>query len=269
MDHSLLADAAEMNFLQQAWHIITNLQQYVQWWVDQVGPWNLTLILFLIIFCETGLVVMPWLPGDSLLFVAGALCGPREGIQYKGYETWGDTISQNWAALKFAAQNGQLTLLTLMILLPIAAIFGDNLNYWIGRYFGPRIFKKPKSIFFNTDILHRTQGFYDKHGTKMVLLARFVPLVRTFAPFVAGVGKMNYRKFVAYGAVGAFLWVFVCAGAGFLFGNIGWVKEHFEIIVLAVILISIAPAVMAWMQARKEIKAAAAKAKAAAASAEN
>jgi membrane-associated protein len=253
MDHSLLA-ASDMNIFQHAWDVITNLQQYVQWWVDQLGPWNLTLILFLIIFCETGLVVMPWLPGDSLLFVAGALCGPKEGIQYKGFDSLGETLSQNWAAIKYAAHHGQLTLLTLMLLLPLAAILGDNLNYWIGRYFGPRIFKKQKSIFFNTEILHRTQAFYVRHGTKMVLLARFVPLVRTFAPFVAGVGRMDYHKFLSFGAAGAFLWVFICCTAGFLFGNIAWVKEHFEIIVIAVICISVAPAIMAWMQARKELK---------------
>ncbi|HEX2751340.1 MAG TPA: VTT domain-containing protein [Verrucomicrobiales bacterium] len=258
MHHSILANS-DMNFFQQAWDVITNLQQYVQWWVEAVGPWNLTLILFLIIFSETGLVVMPWLPGDSLLFVAGALCGPKEGIQYTSAGSFSDSLSQNWEAIKYAAQHGQLTLLTLVLLLPLAAILGDNLNYWIGHYFGPRIFKKPKSVFFNADILHRTQGFYDKHGTKMVLLARFVPLVRTFAPFVAGVGQMNYKKFFAYGGVGAFLWVFVCCTAGFLFGNISWVKEHFEIIVIAVICISVAPAIMAWVQARKEMKRQAAK----------
>jgi membrane-associated protein len=254
MDYSFLADASNTSFFHQVWDVITNLQDHAQHYVDKIGPWNLTLVLFLIIFSETGLVVMPWLPGDSLLFVAGALCGPREGIQYKGYDSFADTISGNWEAIKYAANHGQLTLLTLLMLLPFAAILGDNLNYWIGHYFGPRIFKKEKSVFFNTDILHRTQAFYVKHGTKMVLLARFVPLVRTFAPFVAGVGRMDYRKFFAYGAVGAFLWVFICCGAGFLFGNIGIVKEHFEIIVLAVICISLAPAVMAWMQARKEMK---------------
>jgi membrane-associated protein len=261
MDHSFLADASNMNFFQHVWDVITNLQDHAQHYVDKIGAWNLTLILFIILFSETGLVVMPWLPGDSLLFVAGALCGPKQGIQYQGYDSWSESIPQNWTAIKYAAQHGQLTLLTLLLLLPLAAILGDNLNYWIGHYFGPRIFKKEKSLFFNTDILHRTQAFYVKHGTKMVLMARFVPLVRTFAPFVAGVGSMNYKKFFAYGAVGAYLWVFICCTAGFLFGNIAWVKEHFEIIVLAVICISVAPAVMAWMQARKEMKRQAAAAK--------
>ena len=228
MDHSTLASAADMNFFQQFWDIVTNLQQYVVWWVEQIGPWNLTAILFLVIFCETGLIVMPWLPGDSLLFIAGSLCSTVAGSQ-----------------LSFAV---------LCVLLPVAAILGDNLNYWIGRWIGPRIFKKEQSLFFNAEILQRTHTFYEKHGRKTVILARFIPLVRTFAPFVAGVGKMEYLTFLLYGIIGAFGWVFICAGAGMLFGNIPWVKEHFEIIVLAVIGISIAPAVMAWMQARKEMK---------------
>lgn len=239
--------AADMNFFQQAWDIVTNLQQYVQWWVEDIGAFKLTAILFLIIFCETGLVVMPWLPGDSLLFVAGALCAPKEGLKFSSEVPWYESIAH-------AAQNGQLNLALLLVLLPVAAIVGDNLNYWIGRFTGPRIWKKQKSFFFNADILHRTQTFYEKHGGKMVVLARFVPLVRTFAPFVAGVGKMDYRRFFGYGLLGAFLWVFVCCSAGFLFGNIPWVKEHFEIIVIAVIGISVAPAIFAWIQARAEMK---------------
>jgi membrane-associated protein len=261
MELTFLANqGSDMTFFQQVWDIVTNLQENVQRWVDVVGAGNLTAILFLIIFCETGLVVMPWLPGDSLLFVSGALCGPKEGIQYSWTEGGGfwANISENLSAIKFAALNGQLTLSTLLILLPIAAIIGDNLNYWIGRYIGPRIFKKKKSIFFNAEILHRTQVFYDKHGGKMVLLARFVPLVRTFAPFVAGVGKMDYKRFFGFGVLGAFIWVFVCCSVGFLCGNIPVVKDHFEIIVLAVIVISILPAIMAWVQARRQIKEAAA-----------
>jgi membrane-associated protein len=264
MDLTQLAESApDTTFLQQVWHIVTHLQEHVQTWVEQLGAANLTAILFLIIFCETGLVVMPWLPGDSLLFVAGALCGPKEGIQYhQGTTFWNtftwDNISQNLSAIKYAALHGQLTLSALLVLLPLAAILGDNLNYWIGRAIGPKIFKKEKSLFFNAEILHRTQTFYNKHGGKMVLLARFVPLVRTFAPFVAGVGKMDYHRFVGFGAIGAFIWVFVCCAVGFLCGNIPVVKDNFEIIVIIVICISILPAVMAWMQARKQMKSAAA-----------
>ena len=219
---------ADTNIFQDFWNIVTNLQANVEKWVGELGPWAVTGILCLIIFCETGLVVMPWLPGDSLLFVAGSLCAP----------VIKDPLSFGW----------------LVLLLPLCAILGDNLNYWIGRYMGPKVFKKQKSFFFNADVLHRTQMFYEKHGGKMVLLARFVPLVRTFAPFVAGVGSMDYRKFLGFGIIGSFLWVAICAGAGLLFGNIPWVKEHFEIIVLAVIGISVAPAIFAWMQARAEMK---------------
>jgi membrane-associated protein len=243
----LAASAADMSFFQLIWDIVTNLQQYVQWWVDQIGPWNLTLILLLVIFCETGLVVMPWLPGDSLLFVAGALCTPREGLRFNDSEAWWETLAQ-------AIPNGQLNLAVLLVFLPLAAIVGDNLNYWIGRFIGPRVFKKEKSIFFNADVLRRTHNFYEKHGRKTVVLARFVPLVRTFAPFVAGVGKMDYLSFLLYGIIGAFVWVFVCCTAGFLFGNIPWVKDHFEVIVLAVIAISLMPAVIAWFGARREFK---------------
>jgi len=239
MDLLQLADAvsSDMSFFPKVWHIITNLQEYVVKWVGEIGPNNLTAILCLIIFCETGLVVMPWLPGDSLLFVAGSLCAQVAGAQ--------------------------LSFVALIILLPIAAILGDNLNYWIGRYTGPKVFKKQKSIFFNAEILHRTQAFYEKHGGKMVLFARFVPLVRTFAPFVAGVGKMDYRRFVTFGILGSFLWVGICCGAGAAFGNVPWVKDHFEIIVLCVIAISIMPAIMAWMQARRQMKEAAIEARAA------
>jgi len=215
-----------MEFFHQAWDIISNLQNYLEVWTGRYG--NLIyLILFLIIFCETGLVVMPFLPGDSLLFAAGALCAPSVG---------------------------KLNIAILGVLLPVAAIIGDNVNYWIGRYLGPKVFKKQKSIFFNTEILHKTQSFYAKHGRKMVVLARFVPLVRTFAPFVAGVGKMHYAVFLSYGIIGAFLWVWICSGAGYFLGNLPWVKEHFEIIVLGVIAISLLPAVFGWISALRQAK---------------
>jgi membrane-associated protein len=216
-----------MEFLQNAWDIVTNLKEHLTVWTRDYGTW-IYAILFLIVFCETGLVVMPFLPGDSLLFTAGALCAPAGG--------------------------GQMSLGLICILLPTAAILGDNLNYWIGRYLGPKVFSRQKSIFFNTEILHRTQRFNEKHGRKMVILARFIPLVRTFAPFVAGVGKMHYPTFLGFGIFGAFFWVIICAGAGFLFGNLPWVDKHFEAIILGVIGISLAPAVIAGLQARREMK---------------
>ena len=212
-----------MELIKSAWDIISNLQAHLQTWTLHYGTLTYW-ILFAIIFCETGLVVMPFLPGDSLLFVTGSLCA--------------------------AAGGGNLSLWVICVILPLAAILGDSLNYWVGRWIGPKIFKRPKSIFFNADVLRRTQLFYEKHGRGMVILARFVPLVRTFAPFVAGVGRMSYPIFLLFGIIGAFIWVIICAGAGYLFGNIPWVKEHFELIVLAVIAISILPAVLAWWNSR-------------------
>ena len=216
-----------MELLQQAWHFVTHLKESLGGWTLEYG--NMVYgILCLIVFCETGLVVMPFLPGDSLLFTAGALCAPAGG--------------------------GHMSLTLVCVLLPLAAIVGDNLNYWIGRFIGPKVFSRPKSIFFNADVLHRTQAYYDKHGRKTVILARFIPLVRTFAPFVAGVGRMNYPTFLAYGVIGAFFWVVVCAGAGYLFGNIPVVDKHFELIILGVIVVSLMPAVLAWFNARRETK---------------
>jgi membrane-associated protein len=215
-----------MEFLTQAWDIITNLQSYLETWTDRYRE-AIYLLLFAIIFCETGLVVMPFLPGDSLLFTAGALCAPEVG---------------------------KLNFWILFLILPIAAIIGDSLNYFIGRKLGPKVFSKDKSIFFNAEILHKTQLFYDKHGRKTVILARFIPLVRTFAPFVAGVGKMNYPVFLVNGILGAFIWVGVCAGAGYFVGNQPFVKKHFEVIILAVIFISILPAIIGFVQAKRESK---------------
>ena len=194
-------------------HLDTNLTQ----WATEYAGWIYG-ILFLIIFCETGLVIAPFLPGDSLLFAAGVV-----------------------------ATKGKMELWVLLIILPIAAILGDNLNYFTGRYFGPKVFKKEGSRWFSVKTLNRTQAFYDKHGPKTVVLARFIPLVRTFAPFVAGVGRMYYPRFMVFGVIGAFLWVFVCCSAGYMLADITWVKEHFELVVLAIIGISLLPAVIAYL----------------------
>lgn len=216
-----------MELLQNAWYFVTHLKESLAEWTGAYG--NLVYgILFLIVFCETGLVLMPFLPGDSLLFTAGALCAPAGG--------------------------GNLSLLWICVLLPTAAVLGDTVNYWVGRFLGPKVFSREKSMLFNTDVLHKTQSYYDRHGKKTVILARFIPLVRTFAPFVAGVGKMHYPTFLAYGILGAFFWVIVCAGAGYLFGNLPFVTKHFELIILAVIGVSLAPAVIAWLSARAEAK---------------
>lgn len=168
-------------------------------------------ILFVIIFIETGLVFTPFLPGDSLLFAAGA-----------------------FAAL------GSLNIVSILILLIIAAILGDTCNYWIGHFFGEKLVANPK-VPINKDHIEETQKFFDKHGGKTIILARFVPIVRTFAPFVAGIGKMTYKHFISYNIIGGIAWVLLATLAGYFFGNITFVKENFSLIILAVILISVLP----------------------------
>lgn len=169
------------------------------------------LILFVIIFIETGLVVTPFLPGDSLLFAAGA-----------------------FAAL------GSLNILVLILMLAAAAILGDSVNYWIGHFFGERIIANPK-IPIKKAHIDETHRFFDKYGGKTIILGRFVPIVRTFAPFVAGVGKMDYPKFISYNVVGGVLWVLIATLGGYFFGNIPWVKENFSVVILAIIVISVMP----------------------------
>ena len=178
------------------------------------------IILFLIVFCETGLVVTPFLPGDSLLFATGA----------------------------FAAQ-GVLNILITIILLTLAAVLGDSANFWIGHHIGKRISHDSKII--NPQHIKRTQEFYKKYGSKTIVLARFVPIVRTFAPFVAGVGNMNYGKFMFYNILGGILWVGLFTMAGYLFGNIQWVQDNFSIVILGIIVVSVIPAVIEFLRHRK------------------
>lgn len=178
-------------------------------------------ILFLIIFAETGLVFVPFLPGDSLLFAAGA-----------------------FAAL------GSFNILILSVLLWVAAFLGDTANYWIGHFFGQKIIDNPKIPFINQKHIDETQEFYKKHGGKTIFLARFVPIVRTFAPFVAGVGKMEYKKFIEYNATGGLVWVFGFTLLGYFFGNIPFVKENFSLVVLAIIGLSVAPIVYEFIKSK-------------------
>ena len=198
-------------------HLDVHLAQVV----TDYGMWTYG-ILFLIIFCETGLVVTPVLPGDSLLFTAGAL-----------------------AAL------GNLNPWWICALLIVAAVLGDMVNYWAGHHFGARIFK-PNARFLKTEYLDRTNAFYLKYGPKTIVIARFVPFVRTFAPFVAGMGRMKYRIFFTYNVSGAVLWVVSCVVAGYLFGNIPWVKKNFTAVIFAIIFLSILPALIAWIRSRRE-----------------
>jgi membrane-associated protein len=197
-------------------HLDTHLSQVI----SQYGTWTY-LILFLIVFCETGLVVTPFLPGDSLLFAAGT-----------------------FAAL------GDLDVRLMILLLVVAAILGDTVNYWVGAAIGPRAFQGTVR-FLKKEHLDRTHAFYERHGGKTIILARFVPIVRTFAPFVAGVGAMSYARFLTYKVVGAVLWVALLVLAGFFFGNIRVVRENFTIVILAIVALSVMPIVVEAIRGRR------------------
>ncbi|MBK6759150.1 MAG: DedA family protein [Candidatus Kapabacteria bacterium] len=189
----------------------------------QYGMWTYA-ILFLIVFAETGLVVTPFLPGDSMLFAAGAICSL-----------------------------GSMDVTVLMGLLMIAAVLGDGVNYAIGKKVGPRLFTSSTSKFLNKQHLDRTHAFYEKHGGKTIILARFMPIIRTFAPFVAGVGSMRYRTFFIYNVVGAIVWVASFTMLGFFFGNQPLVKKNFTLVIGAIIVISVLPAIWEIIRSKKEL----------------
>jgi membrane-associated protein len=196
-------------------HLVTITSSY--------GVWAYV-ILFLIVFAETGLVVTPFLPGDSLLFAAGAICSL-----------------------------GTMDVNLLGLLLIVSAILGDGVNYAIGARVGPKVFNRPSSKLLNVEHLRRANAFYEKHGGKTIVLARFMPIVRTFAPFVAGIGKMTYRQFLVYNVVGAVVWVVSFLALGYFFGNQPVVKKNFTMVIAAIIVISVIPAVVEMMRARKEL----------------
>jgi len=200
--------------------IVLHLDTHLLNLTAEYGVWVYA-ILFLIIFCETGLVVMPFLPGDSLLFVAGALCGM-----------------------------GALQLEWLIPLLILAAFSGDNTNYWIGRLVGMKLLKRTNGL-IKREHIDRTHAFYEKHGGKTIILARFLPIVRTFAPFVAGIGLMHYRLFVLSSALGSVAWIGGLSVAGYLFGNIPWVKSNLTLIILGIIVVSFLPALGEFIRHRR------------------
>lgn len=207
---------------------IMHIDKHLQEFIITYDTWVYA-ILFAIIFVETGLVLMPFLPGDSLLFAAGMLAAQSgtEELQGKGLNVW-----------------------LLMLLLWAAAVLGDTLNYVIGRYFGAKVFGK----FLNPKYIEQTEQFFDKHGGKAIIYARFAPFIRTFAPFVAGIGTMNYKKFISYNVIGGFLWIFGITLIGYFFGNIPFIKGNFKIVVLAIIALSfIQPALEIW-KARRAAK---------------
>jgi membrane-associated protein len=217
-----------MEMILKFFDILLHLDKYINVVIQDYGQWTY-LILFLIVFCETGLVVTPFLPGDSLLFVAGA-----------------------FAAL------GSLNLVWVLVLLSVAAILGDTINYWVGNYIGPKVFQMQNSRIFKKEYLDRTHQFYEKYGPITIVIGRFVPIIRTFAPFLAGVGSMTYGKFLTYNVVGGIFWIFSFTLGGYFFGNLPFVKNNFTLVIFAIIIISVMPTVIEYFRqrkaARKEVK---------------
>ncbi len=209
-----------MDLLRSIVDLFLHLDDHLSQVISRYGVWT-HLILFLIVFAETGLVITPFLPGDSLLFAAGT-----------------------FAAL------GALDVRLIVILLIVAAIIGDTVNYWVGAWIGPRAFSG-RVRWLRQDYLERTHAFYKKHGGKTIILARFVPIIRTFAPFVAGVGAMSYGKFILYNVVGAVLWVGIFVLGGYYFGNIPVVRENFTLVILAIIVLSVLPIAIEAVKARR------------------
>lgn len=212
-----------MEWLSALLDLFLRLDVHLAAWTARLGPWTYVL-LFVIVFCETGLVVTPFLPGDSLLFAAGALT---------------------------ALEGSALHVGRVMAVLIVAAVAGDAVNYAIGRRLGPRVFTREGSRLLDKRHLDRTQRFYERHGGKTIVLARFVPIVRTFAPFVAGVGRMPYRRFVLYNVAGAIAWVVACVVGGYLFGNVPAVQRNFHWVVVAIIVISLVPVAVEWIRAKR------------------
>lgn len=210
-------------FLSDAVDVFLHVDQHLNEWAGALGPW-LYVVLFLILFFETGIVVTPFLPGDSLLFAVGALS---------------------------ARPGSPIDLTVTALLLSAAAVLGDAANYAIGRSVGPRVFRSETSRWLSRRHLLRAQGFYERHGGKTIVLARFVPILRTFAPFVAGIGQMPYRTFVTYNVAGAVLWVGSCLFAGYFFGNLPVVRDNFGLVVVAIVLLSLVPAALEFLRHRR------------------
>lgn len=209
-----------MEIISGFFDLLAHLDQHLLLLLQNYGGW-VYLILFLIIFCETGLVVAPFLPGDSLLFVTGTL-----------------------------AATGALNVQGVAVLLMAASFSGDNTNYWIGRYLGPKVLRKEQSRFFNRSYLEKTRRFYEKHGGKTILVARFIPIIRTFAPFVAGIGRMRYLRFVLYSLGGSVFWISFFVFGGFYFGNVPLVKQNLTAFIFLIIFISILPGVIEYLRSR-------------------
>lgn len=211
-------------WIQQGLNVFLHLDAHLNHLAGVLGP-ALYVLLFAIVFCETGLVVTPFLPGDSLLFAVGALG---------------------------AVDHAALRVHGAALLLVCAAVLGDAVNYAAGAYVGPAVFKSDSSRWLNKRHLQRTHDFYERHGGKTIILARFIPIVRTFAPFVAGIGKMGYPKFAAFNVLGGILWVLSFVYAGYFFGNVPVVKRNFHFVIVAIIVISVLPPIIEFLRARRE-----------------
>ncbi len=210
-----------MDIIVQFFNFVMHLDENLTVLANNFGVWTYV-ILFAVVFCETGLVVTPFLPGDSMIFVIGAL-----------------------------SASGELDLKVITIVLMAAAILGDTCNYHLGKLFGPMVFKKDNVRFLKKEHLIKTHNFYEKHGGKTIILARFIPIIRTFAPFVAGMGSMSYTKFISYNIIGGVLWVALFLTAGYFFGNVPVVQDNFTLVILAIIAISVLPGLVAYLKNKK------------------
>ncbi len=213
-----------MELITQVIDIFLHLDVHLNAWAAWMGVW-LYIVIFVVVFCETGLVVTPFLPGDSLLFACGALA---------------------------AAEGSAINLWLLMPVIFVAAVLGDFCNYEIGKWLGPKVFTKQDSWLLNKDHLNKAHAFYEKYGGKTIILARFIPIIRTFAPFVAGIGKMSYFHFASYNLIGAALWVGLFTLGGYFFADLPVVQNHFHYVVVAIIVISVLPAVYEFWAARRK-----------------
>jgi membrane-associated protein len=210
-----------VDWLAAFWDLLVHLDQHLLWVAHNYGAW-IYAVLFVIVFCETGLVVTPFLPGDSLLFVAGTIAGA-----------------------------GQMNVHLMALLLTLAAVLGDSVNYAIGHYLGPKVFRYDDSWFFKKAYVERTHVFFERHGGKTIVIARFLPIVRTYAPFVAGVGRMDYGRFLAFNVGGALLWVVLLTYAGYFFGNLPLVNDNLSLVIVGIVLLSISPGIFEWVRQRR------------------
>jgi len=211
-----------MEFVKKLIDIALHLDKYLSAIISQYGLWTYA-ILFAVIFIETGFVIMPFLPGDSLLFAAGTFAALK-------------ALDIGWLLLGFTA----------------AAIIGDTVNYWIGHHMGPKVFCREDARFLKKEYLDRTHAFYAKHGGKTIIIARFVPIIRSFAPFVAGVGRMSYGRFLAFNVIGGVAWVLLLTGVGYFFGNIPFVKANYSVAIVAIIAISTLPIAVEYLRSKKK-----------------